>query len=230
MHEQRSISHIHLNIELESILLFPKGEGRFPAVLLFHEYTGLNEVILSHARRLAENGYAVLAADFYGVHNRPFTIDEARTTHRIYRNDRLLMRERAKACLDILCAQSEIDPSRIYTLGFSFGGGAALELARIGADLKGAASVYGYLDTSHPAFPGDIKCPLLAIHVNNDPVVPAEHLRMFEEEMDCAKVDYDLTRLDNAQHGFANPDDDGFDARLAEEMWMQVLDWLDVKK
>ncbi|NDV24183.1 dienelactone hydrolase family protein [Desulfovibrio sp. JC022] len=230
MHEQRSISHIHLNIEFESVLLLPEGQGPFPAVLLFHEYTGLNEVIISHARRLARNGYAVLAADFYGVHNRPSTIDEARTTHRIYRNDRLLMREGAKACLDVLRGQPEVGSSCIYTLGFSFGGGVALELARSGAELKGAVSVYGYLDTTHLASPGDMKCPLLAIHVNNDPVVPAEHLRMFEEEMDYAKVDYDLTRLDNAQHGFANSDDDGFDARLAEKMWAQVLDWLDGKK
>lgn len=227
MVEQRKIDHIHLDIELESVLLLPEGPGPFPAVMLIHEYTGLNEVILGHAQRLAAVGYAVLAADFYGLHNRPSTIDEARTTHRIYRNDRLLMRERAVACLEVLNAQPQVDLSRIYALGFSFGGGAVLELARTGAELRGAVSVYGYLDTSHPVTAGEIKCPLLAIHVNNDPVVPEEHARKFESEMHDAEVEYELIKLDNAWHGFANPEDDGFDARLAEEMWTRVLDWME---
>ncbi|WP_319777663.1 dienelactone hydrolase family protein [Maridesulfovibrio sp.] len=223
----RKINHFHMGIELGSILLLPEGVGLFPAVLLFHEYTGLNDVTVNHAKRIAAKGYAVLAADFYGVRNRPSSVDEARVIHRIYRNDRLLMRERSKACLTALLDQPEVDPSSICALGFSFGGGAALELARTGAGLKGAASVYGYLDTSHPVVPGEIKCPLLAIHVNSDPVVPEEHLQMFECEMHSADVDYDLIRLDNAHHGFANPEDDVFDENLAEEMWDTVLGWME---
>ncbi len=203
------IYHVHCETELESILLLPDGEGPFPAVLLFHEYTGLNEATVSHAKRLAAAGYAVLAADFYGVSNRPANTDEARSTHRIYRNDRQLMRERARACLAVLQDHADVDPERIVVLGFSFGGGAALELARTGEKLRGAVSVYGYLDTSHPVSAGDIDCPLLAIHVNNDPVVPEEHLSMFKKEMQIAEVKCDLIQLDNAQHGFANPEDAG---------------------
>ncbi|GKT37446.1 dienelactone hydrolase family protein, partial [Aduncisulcus paluster] len=104
------INHVHLDTELDSIMLMPDGKGLFPAVLLFHEYTGLNEVTVNHAKHLAAAGYAVLAADFYGVSNRPANIDEARSTHRIYRNDRLLMRERAKACLAVLQEHEEVDP------------------------------------------------------------------------------------------------------------------------
>ena len=226
MPEPYKITHIYHDTELESVFLLPDDEGPFPAVLLFHEYTGLNEVTVNHAKRLAAAGYAVLAADFYGVRNRPSTVEEARSTHRIYRNDRLLMRERAKACLAVLRDQSNVDPDRIFVLGFSFGGGAALELARTGERLKGAVSVYGYLDTSFPVSAGDIECPLLAVHVTNDPVVPEEHLLMFRQEMQAAEVKYDLVQLDNAQHGFANPEDAGFDASLAEEMWDKVLNWL----
>ncbi|WP_415719203.1 dienelactone hydrolase family protein [Maridesulfovibrio sp.] len=227
MMEQFKIGHSHLDSKLESILILPGGEGPFPSVLLFHEYSGLNTVIIGHARRLAANGYAVLAADFYGLKNRPATLDEAQITHRIYRNDRLLMRERAAACFDVFKAQPQIDPFCIYALGFSFGGGVALELARSGAGLKGTVSVYGYLDTSHPASVGEIKCPLLAIHVNDDPVVPEEHARMFEAEMRVAEARYELIRLDNAHHGFANPEDNGFDPQLAEDMWGQVRWWME---
>ncbi|WP_421903899.1 dienelactone hydrolase family protein [Maridesulfovibrio sp.] len=230
MPEPYKINHIHHDTELESVFLLPDDEGPFPAVLLFHEYTGLNEVTVNHAKRLAAAGYAVLAADFYGVRNRPSTVEEARSTHRIYRNDRLLMRERAKACLAVLRDQSNVDPDRVFVLGFSFGGGAALELARSGERLKGAVSVYGYLDTSHPVSPGEIQFPLLAIHVNNDPVVPADHLLTFKDEMQSAEVKYELIRLDDAQHGFTNPEDAGFDASLAEDMWDTVLKWFKGKK
>jgi len=60
-------------------------------------------------------------------------------------------------------------------------------------------------------------------------LLPEEHLHMFEDEMQSAEVEYELIRLDNAQHGFANPEDAGFDERLAEEMWERILGWIEEK-
>lgn len=220
---QRKIHQTHLQTDLEHILMIPEGNPPFPAILLFHEYTGLNSTTLSHAQRLATAGYAVLAADFYGINNRPLDTEKASTTHRIYRNDRKLMRQRAEACLQTLTAEPEVETAQIYALGFSFGGGAALELARTGAKLKKTISIYGYLDTTAPAKQGDIKCPMLALHVLNDPVVPKEHAKAFEAEMTEAAVDWRIIKIENARHGFANPEDDGFDEQIAEWMWETVF-------
>ena len=186
----RRIQQTHNEIDLEHIFILPEGAGPFPAIFLVHEYTGLNQAIIDHAERLTDYGYAVLAVDFYGINNRPCNIEEARIIHRIYRNDRQLMRERSKVCFDIFTKQPEIVPGMVFAIGFSFGGGAVLELARSGADLNGAISVYGYLDTSHPVGAGDIKCPLLAFHVEDDPVVPQEHVAAFEVEMGSAGVEW----------------------------------------
>lgn len=227
MSYKRKVLKAHLQNDLEHIFMLPEGKPPFPAVLLFHEYTGLNSVTISHARKLAEEGYAVLAADFYGISNRPANIEQASTTHRIYRNDRNLMRTRAEACLQALADQPEVDVSRINALGFSFGGGATLELARTGAKLNKAISVYGYLDTSRPVKQGDIKCSLLALHVLDDPVVPKEHTESFKLEMSEADVEYEIIEIQNARHGFANPDDDGFDEKLTEWMWEKVLRYFD---
>ncbi|WP_432738704.1 dienelactone hydrolase family protein [Maridesulfovibrio sp. FT414] len=228
--ESRVIRQGHLGVELWHVLMLPHGHGPWPAVLLIHEYTGLNSVILGHAQRLVEAGYAVLAADFYGVENRPENIDQARTIHRLYRNDRLLMRNRAQACLQALVEQPDIDPQAVFALGLSFGGGAVLELARTGADLKGAVSIYGYLDTTHHSLTEDIKAPLLVLFVEDDPVVPAEHARQFEDEMSGAGVRYEFIRIENARHGFANPEDAGFDEALAEWMWESVMEWMRPEK
>ncbi|WP_027720671.1 dienelactone hydrolase family protein [Maridesulfovibrio zosterae] len=218
----RKIQQTHREIDLEHIFILPEGDGPFPAVLLVHEYTGLNQIIIDHAKRLTDYGYAVLAVDFYGLNNRPCNIEEARTIHRIYRNNRLLMRERSKVCFDIIIKQPEIIPSMIFAFGLSFGGGAVLELARSGVDLKGAISVYGYLDTSHPVGVGDIKCPLLAFHVEDDPVVPSEHATAFEVEMDSAGVEWEMVKIKNSCHGFANPQDGSYDQLQAEKMWDMV--------
>ncbi len=226
MIRQRKIEQKHLEVELEHRFLFPDNSHPLPAVLLIHEYTGLNDVILKHGHRLASAGFAVLAADFYGIHKRPQNIEQARTTHRIYRNDRLLMRKRAEACFQTLTDQPEVNSREIIVLGLSFGGGCALELARTGAMLNGAVSIYGYLDTSHPAQTNDIRCSILSLHVENDPVVSAEHALQFEQEMTAAHVDWEMIRIENAKHGFANPLDDGFNPKTAEWMWEKVIKWI----
>ncbi len=231
MIHERIVHHAHNETELESIFVLPEGTGPFPAILLIHEYTGLNEPTLDHARRLARVGYAVLAADFYGPSNRPRNIDEANKFHRVFRSDRLLMRERAKTCFNALADQPELDITRIAGLGFSFGGGAVLELARCidqgninpDAALVGAISVYGYLDTTHPAQHGQINAELLTIHVENDPVVPEKHAEMFTNEMNEAGANWSMIRFKNVQHGFANPDNPEFDLKRAEEAWDIVL-------
>ncbi|WP_244512180.1 dienelactone hydrolase family protein [Maridesulfovibrio ferrireducens] len=233
--KERTIKHTHQDEQLESVLVTPDGSGPFPAVLLIHEYTGLNKVTLDHARRLARAGYTVLAADFYGPDKIPNNIDEARVIHRIYRDDRLLMRKRAQACLEVLINQPETNSAKITALGFSFGGGAVLELARcniqlnkhdeqLAGTINGAISVYGYLDTTHPAAHGQIKAKLLALHVENDPVVPEKHAEMFVKEMNEVKADWSMIRIQNAKHGFANPDDTAFDPILAEKAWGIILD------
>ncbi|WP_320171579.1 dienelactone hydrolase family protein [Maridesulfovibrio sp.] len=222
----KTVRQFHEGIELEHVLISPAEDGPHPAVLLIHEYTGLDKATLGHAERLAEAGFTVLAADFYGRDNLPADIEQARSIHRLYRNDRLLMRKRACACLQTLLKCPEADSDTVFALGFSFGGGCALELARTGANLKGAVSVYGYLDTTHPAAAGDVKCPLLAIYVENDPVVPEEHLLQFKGEINDSEIVCRIIRVKDSKHGFAKPDSDCFDARQAEQMWSTVLEWM----
>jgi len=220
--KEKIITHTHQEDQLESILIVPEGSGPFPAVLLIHEYTGLNKVTLDHARRLANAGYVVLAADFYGPGKRPKNIDEAQTAHRVLRYNRELMRSRAKHCLETLINQPETDSTQLAALGFSFGGGAVLELARI-CDLKQVISVYGYLDTTLPASFGQIKAKIFAVHVEDDPVVPESHAEMFIKEMHDAEADWSMKCLRNAKHGFMNSDDSAFDQVLAEKTWNMIF-------
>ncbi|WP_285906568.1 dienelactone hydrolase family protein [Pseudodesulfovibrio pelocollis] len=175
-----------------------------PGVLLVHEFTGPGEYMLPHAELLARHGYAVLLADMYGEDVRPGSRAEASATARIYRTDRQLMRHRARAGLDALAGLALVDPARLYAAGFSFGGCAALELARSGAPLLAAASFYGYLNTPLPCAAGDVKGRILVLHGVHDAVVPMAEIPVFEDEMRRAGVDFRVVTYPDAGHGFAN--------------------------
>nr|WP_231117193.1 dienelactone hydrolase family protein [Pseudodesulfovibrio alkaliphilus] len=171
--------------------------------------------MLPHAETLARRGYAVLLADMYGEDVRPASREAASAAARVYRTDRRLMRHRAGAGLDALAdlgreGRCPVDPERLFAAGFSFGGCAALELARSGAPLLATASFYGYLNTPLPCAAGDVKGRILVIHGAHDTVVPLEEIPVFEREMREAGVDYRLVMYQDAGHGFANasqPDD-----------------------
>ena len=203
---EQSICHRHLDDELESVLIVDAAlSPPLPGVLLIHEFTGLNRTTLDHGVRLARAGYAVLACDMYGPARRPTDTAQASRISHLFRDDRMLMRLRTRHCLDVLARQPETDEERLAALGMSFGGCAALELARSGAHIRGAVSMYGYLNTSHPGRAGKMNARILALHGDQDKVVGLTEIPAFEAEMAAAGADWKLVRYASAGHGFANP-------------------------
>ncbi len=181
------------------------GPDLRPGVLLIHEYMGLGEYMLRHMEALTGLGCVVLAADMYGRGVRPSGDAEARIESHKYRYDRPLMRRRARAGLEALRRLDGVDPERLAAVGFSFGGCAALELARTGADLRGVVSYYGYLDTPDPGLASNISGKVLILHGALDPVVPLSHIESVSRELAEAGVDGRIIIYTSAGHGFANP-------------------------
>jgi dienelactone hydrolase len=95
-----------------------------------------------------------------------------------------------------------VDPSRVTAIGFCFGGLAALELARSGAQVRAVVSFHGGLTTSAPAEPGKVKAAVLVCTGAADPFVTREHRNEFEDEMTRANADWQLCTYANAMHGF----------------------------
>lgn len=175
-----------------------------PGVLLVHEFMGIGDYLLPHAEALAAEGYAVFMCDMYGADIRPGDSHEASHVARTYREDRQLMRHRGRAGLEKLSELPGVAPQSLLALGFSFGGCAVLELARSGADILGAASFYGYLDTPRPCAPGDVKAKLLVIHGVRDTVVSMTEVTDFADEMQNAQADCRIILHTAAGHGFSN--------------------------
>jgi len=191
--------------ELRGYTAYEEGGARRPGVLLVHEWMGIDPYIKTRAMQLAKLGYVVLAADIYGKGVRPATTEEASRQAGIYRSDRKLMRARAAAGLAELKKLPGVDPARTAVMGYCFGGGVALELARSGADILGAASFHGNLDTPDPLDAKNIKGKIIAFHGADDPFVSSAAVAGFEEEMRGAGADWQLNIYGGAVHRFSNP-------------------------
>ncbi len=181
-------------------------KGKHPAVLVIHEWTGLGPYIRQRTEQLAKLGYVAFAPDIYGKGVRPQNPQAAAAQAKIYRSDRQLMRARAKAGLAELQKHPLTDPERIAAIGYCFGGGTVLELARSGADIAGVVSFHGNLDTPNLDDAKNIKGKVLVLHGADDPLVPVEQVLTFATEMQQAGVDWQLVNYGGAVHAFTNPE------------------------
>jgi dienelactone hydrolase len=178
--------------------------GKRPGVLVAHEWNGCGEYMHKRCQMLAELGYVAFAADIFGKGNRAKTFPECEAISKAYYEDRQLTRRRAKAALDQLTRQPNVDASKVAAIGYCFGGIVVLELARSGADVKGSVAFHGQLSTPNPADAKNIKGKVLICHGAIDPVVPPSEVAAFEKEMEDAKVDWQFIAYGGAMHTFTN--------------------------
>ncbi len=204
--QTRDVEYRHGDAVLQGYLAWDDAtEGKRPGVVIVHQWMGLTDYEKGRARQLASLGYVAFALDMYGKGVRPTNPQEAAAQAGAFRGDRALMRARARAGLDELMRSDLCDDGRVAAMGYCFGGGCALELARSGAPLVGTVSFHGNLDTPNPDDAKDIRGSVLVCHGADDPHVTAEQVLAFEQEMRNAKVDWELNAYGNAVHAFTQP-------------------------
>ncbi|WP_300719960.1 dienelactone hydrolase family protein [Pseudomonas sp.] len=185
----------------------PSREDPLPGLLMAPNWMGIGAGAEEIAKSVAEQGYVVLIADLYGQGSRPTNADQAGAAMMPLKNDRALLRKRMWAAYDVLKnqEQAKVDPNKLATFGFCFGGCCSLELARSGAPLKAAVSFHGTLDTPNPVDAQSIKGSVLVLHGASDPLVGKDQLPAFEDEMNAAGIDWQLISYGGAVHSFTDP-------------------------
>ena len=207
----RTVAYEHDGAELEGFLAVPVRADRAlrPAVLVVHEWWGLNDFARDKARELAELGYVALAVDMYGNGVLADTPEAAsQLAGPMYADGHARMRARVRAGFDALVRQPEVDPERIGAIGFCFGGTAVLQLAFTGAPVKGVVSFHGSLPALLEGDAERIGASILVLHGADDPMVPPAMVQAFETGMKRTDADWQLVSYGGAVHSFTNPDVD----------------------
>lgn len=180
------------------------GGGDRPAVLVAHDWSGLNDFAINAAKKMAERGYVGCAVDLFGEGKTGSTTEEKMGLITPLIKDRGLLQQRLLSALEKIKGLDGVDAGKIAALGFCFGGLCVLDLARSGVEFKGALSFHGLLDPSGlTAKP--IKTPVMALHGHEDPMVDPEKVSAFEKEMTAAGADWQLHVYGNTLHAFTNP-------------------------
>ena len=211
-------------------------KGKRPAVLVVHEWWGHNEYARKRARMLAEQGYTALAVDMYGDGKQAdHPVDAGKFAAEVSKN-MPLAKARFQAGMRVLRKHRTVDASRLAAFGYCFGGGVVLNMARLGEDLKGVASFHGSLGTDHPAQPGKIKARIMVFSGEADPMVGADKVAAFRQEMENAGASYRVVTYPDATHAFTNPDADelgkkfnmpiAYNAGADKDSWQQALVFL----
>jgi len=182
--------------------------GKRPGILLVHEWWGQSDYIRNRARLLAKEGYSVLAVDLYGNGKRANNVAEAASMSGEVMSNMEQAKDKFIAAKKTLGAHSATDASQIAAIGYSFGGGLVIRMARMGVDLAGAVNFFGQLKANEKAKKGDITAKLLVLEGQSDPFITKEDIDSFKNEMDQAGVDYKLLTYPDAQHSFTNPNSD----------------------
>jgi carboxymethylenebutenolidase len=208
---------------VNAILYTPQGKGPFPALVVIHEWWGLNDWVKEQASKLADQGYVALAVDLYRG-KVATTPDEA---HQIMRG---VPEDRANrdllAASAYLRSQKNVNPERVGSIGWCMGGGYSLDLAIADPELKAAVINYGHL-ASDDATLKKINAAILGIFGGQDQGIPPADVKKFESQLKALGKTADIHIFPDAGHAFQNPNNKaGFRADDAAEAWKLTIAFL----
>ncbi|MBI5179678.1 MAG: dienelactone hydrolase family protein [Nitrospinae bacterium] len=181
-------------------------KGKRPGVLVVHEWWGHVAYARKRADMLAQLGYTALALDMYGDGKTAAHPDEAGKFSAMVSSNLPLMKSRFLAARALLNAQPTVDASRNGAIGYCFGGGVVLAMAREGLDLRGVAVFHGHLPGHIKAQKGAVKAKVMVANGADDPFQTAEQVAAFKQEMADAAVDLRFFSYPGAVHSFTNPE------------------------
>jgi len=223
------------NVACNGVLVYDETiSNRRPLLLISPNWLGVTDDAVNRAVTIAGGKYVAFVADMYGGGKISAGPPESAELANGLRADPPERRRRIAAALDALRAESDRrkigDLARQAAVGFCFGGGNVLELARTGADLKAVICLHGDLRTPVPAKAGDIKAALCVVHGSKDPVVPKADRDAFEAEMEAAGAKWQMLVFGGLLHSFCEPESNVpgiacYDAGAARQCYQMIDDF-----
>ncbi len=235
--KEKNIKYIVQGVEMTGYLVYDDSFwGKRPGVLVIHEWWGLNEYARMRARMLAELGYTAFAIDMYGGNKTATHPEDAKKFSSEIMKNYDVAQARFSGAMELLKKRPIVDPDRIAAIGYCFGGGVVLNMARQGTDLKGVASFHGSLTPVKAVKPGVIKAKILVLNGTDDKFTSPEQIEAFKKEMTAANADYRFINYPGALHSFTNPEADAlgkkfnmpiaYNADADKQSWEELKEFL----
>jgi carboxymethylenebutenolidase len=204
-------------------LALPEGAGKHPAMIVIHEWWGLNDWVKEQAQKYAAQGYVALAVDLYRgkVGTTP---DEAHILMRGLPDDRGL--RDLGAAFAYLASRPDVDAGKIGSIGWCMGGGWSIKLAEDQPKLAAFVVNYGSLPTD-AAIIAKIKAPMMGNFGADDGGIPPESVHAFEAAMKAEGKSVDIKIYPGAGHAYQNPNNKtGYRPEAAEDSQKRIAAFL----
>jgi len=219
-----SVSYKSGQETVQGMLYSPEAKGPFPALVVIHEYWGLNGWVKEQAAKLADQGYMTLAIDLYrgkvGT-----TTDEAHEIMRGVPEDRAA--RDLHAAFEFLKSQPNVKADRIGSIGWCMGGGYSLNMALREPGLAAAVINYGHLATDVDSLK-KINAAVLGIFGGQDRGIPVDDVKKFEQTLKQQGKMVEIIIYPGAGHAFENPNNKaGYRADDAADAWKYTADFLE---
>lgn len=195
-----------------------------PAVIMIHEWWGLNDNIRAMADRLAGEGYIVFAVDLFAG-NVARSPAEARQLMLAVIEDPESARQNLLQAFKFVSETA--DAPRIATLGWCFGGGWSLNAALLLPDELDASIIYYGQVTADEDKLRLVNTPLLGLFAAEDRGITVESVEAFRRALGNLRKDYEIHIYPGVGHAFANPTGNNYDAASADDAWRRTLDFLE---
>lgn len=205
--QEQEVTYTAGDTTMKGYLVYNEAlEGPRPGVLVVHEWWGHNEYARDRARALAKQGYTALAVDMYGEGKQAEHPEDAQKFSSQVMSNMEVATARFEAARKLLAEHSTTDPQHISAIGYCFGGGVVLTMARQGADLDAVGSFHGMLPTDDPPAKGEVKAAVFVAHGAADPFIPAETAETFKKQMNQSGAEFRFEAYPGAKHAFTNPE------------------------
>jgi carboxymethylenebutenolidase len=208
---------------VQAILYTPKGKGPFPALVVIHEWWGLNDWVKEQASKLSDEGYITLAIDLYRgkVATTPDLAHELMRGVPDDRADRDL-----HAAVEFLKAQPDVKKERIGAIGWCMGGGYSLDVALQEPTLAADVIHYGHLADEVDDLK-KINAPILGIFGGQDRGIPPSDVKKFEQQLKSLGKSVEIHIYPEAGHAFENPNNGaGYRQDDAADAWQRTVTFL----
>jgi len=190
-------------------------KGKRPGVIVVHEWWGHNDYARKRADMLAKLGYVAIALDMYGDGKQASHPKDAGKFSSEIASNLDNAEQRFMAAYQLLQHHPLTQNDKMAAVGYCFGGGIVLAMARRGVKLQGVASFHGGLGLGAPVAKDKVKAQILVLNGEIDPFVKPEQIESFKKEMTQAGVKYEFINYPNAKHAFTNPGADEYGKKFS---------------